>query len=251
MAEVHRSKVSNIFRRSSPPESNILPKERTCLKELKEKDIVIVPADKGNWTVVMNVADYEKKGLNVTGKKPFERVLKDPTSNVEDRINKLTYGLFQAGKVKKPLYDELRASLNPLPRFYGRAKVHQVGCPVRRGTSAVGTATYNVSSHIAKILAPLVGKTKKTVKIGSDLVESIVDIEIQDDETMISYDIEALYTSLPIGSVLEIVRQKLEKDETFSNRTTLDEDDIVQLLKYCLTWTYITFRDGFTTSLTA
>ena len=43
-----------------------------------------------------------------------------------------------------------------------------------------------------------------------DFVESIADIEIQDDETMISYDVEALYTSLPIDSVLEIVRQKLK-----------------------------------------
>ena len=49
---------------------------------------------------------------------------------------------------------------------------------------------------------------------------------------MISYDIEALYTSLPIDSVLEIVRQKLEKDETLSKRITLGVDDIVQLLKY-------------------
>ena len=168
---------------------------------------MIVPADKGNSTVVMNVADYDKKALDVIGKKLFERVSKDPTRKVEDGINKLTYGLFQAGKIKKPLYDELCAPSNPLPRFYGRAKVHKVGCPVRPVISAVGTATYNVSSHIAKILAPLVGKTKNTVKNSSDFVESIADIEIQDDETMISYDVEALYTSFPTDSVLEIVRQ--------------------------------------------
>ena len=112
--------------------------------------------------------------------------------------------------------------------------------------SAVETATYNVrSSHIAKILAPLVGKTKNMVKNSGDFVESIADIEIQDDETMISYDVEALYTSLRIDSVLDIVRQKLEKDDTLSKRTTLDVDDIVQPLKYCLTSTYFTFRDGF------
>ena len=76
-------------------------------------------------------------------------------------------------------------------------------------------------------------------------MESIANIEIQDKQTMISFDVEALYTSLPIDSVLEIVGQKLEKDETLSKRTTLDIDDIVQLLKYCLTSTYFTFRDGF------
>ena len=118
MAEVYSSKVSNILRRSSLPESNILPKERTALKELKEKkDIVIVPADKGNSTVVMNLADYDKKACDVIGKMPFERVSKDPTRKVEDGINKLTYGLSQAGKIKKPLYDELRASSSPSPRF--------------------------------------------------------------------------------------------------------------------------------------
>ena len=62
---------------------------------------------------------------------------------------------------------------------------------------------------------------------------------------MISYGVEALYTSLPIDSVLKIVRQKPKKDDTLSKRTTLDVDDIVQLLKYCLTSTYFTFRDGF------
>ena len=56
--------------------------------------------------------------------------------------------------------------------------MHIVGCPVRPVISAVGTATYNVSSHIAKILAPLVGKTKNTVKHSCEFVESIVDIEI-------------------------------------------------------------------------
>ena len=245
-AEVCRAKVSGILRRSTPPESNISMEEKEALQELKNnEDIVIVPADKGNATVVLDAVDYEQKAMDVIGKKPFERVDNDPTRKVEDGINDLTYALLKAGKIKKPFYSYLRASSCPLPRFYGRAKVHKDNCPVRPVISAVGTATYNVSSYIAKILAPLIGNTENTVKNSKEFVELVSDLEIQDDEVMISYDVEALYTSLPINSVLEIARKKLEEDATLDKRTSLKVDDIIKLLEYCLTSTYFTFRDGF------
>ena len=66
----------------------------------REKDTLIVPADNGNSAVVMNVADYDKKALDVTGKKPFERVSKDPTRKVEDGINKLTYDCSKLERLK-------------------------------------------------------------------------------------------------------------------------------------------------------
>lgn len=68
---------------------------------------------------------------------------------------------------------------------------------------------------------------------------------IADDEVMISYDVEALYTSLPINRVLTIVRQNLEKDGTLEERTPFGVDDIIQLLEYCLKSTFFSFRGRF------
>ena len=51
-----------------------------------EKSIVVL-ADKGNTTVVMDVADYEEKAMEVIGKEPFKVLTKNPTKRNEKRVN--------------------------------------------------------------------------------------------------------------------------------------------------------------------
>ena len=49
----------------------------------RDKSIVILSADKGNATVVMDVDEYEKKALDLIEKEPFQRVSRNPTRRVE------------------------------------------------------------------------------------------------------------------------------------------------------------------------
>ncbi|XP_019643892.1 PREDICTED: uncharacterized protein LOC109484960 [Branchiostoma belcheri] len=61
-AEQLRSEVAGILRTAKPPKPNITKQEREALKELKkEKDLLILPADKGKAAVVMDRTDYEEK----------------------------------------------------------------------------------------------------------------------------------------------------------------------------------------------
>jgi hypothetical protein len=61
-AETIRQDVSGIIRRANPLNSNVSIAERKALNNLrKDKDILILPADKGNATVILNVADYITK----------------------------------------------------------------------------------------------------------------------------------------------------------------------------------------------
>ena len=61
---IARSKVAEILKTASPPPNrNVTREEEEALKELKNNEkIVILKADKGNATVVMNTEDYEEKG---------------------------------------------------------------------------------------------------------------------------------------------------------------------------------------------
>ena len=53
--------------------------ERAALKLLKEdKDITVLPADKGNATVVMDTAQYEKV-KNLLADPVYKKLKKDPT----------------------------------------------------------------------------------------------------------------------------------------------------------------------------
>ena len=169
-------------------------------------------------TQVRNGNFIQNKALDVIGKRPFEKVVRDPTKKVEDGINRIALELFRSDRIKKPLYDYLRASSCPLPCFYGRAKIHKTNCPVRPVISSVGTATYNASLYLARILAPVVGNTEHTAKNSKEFVEHVSGLDIADDEVMVSYDVEALYTSLPLGRVLEVTREKLVANGTLSER---------------------------------
>ena len=57
-----RGRVCGILRRAKPPKDNLTKEQRKALKELKDlEDEVILPADKGNATVVMRRKDYSTK----------------------------------------------------------------------------------------------------------------------------------------------------------------------------------------------
>ena len=57
-----RMKVCGVMRKAMPPVSNMSKHQRIALKELKQmKDVVIMPADKGNnTTVLMTREEYNK-----------------------------------------------------------------------------------------------------------------------------------------------------------------------------------------------
>ena len=66
-----------------------------------------------------------------------------------------------------------------------------------------------------------------------------------DYEQMISLDVTALYTSLPIGQAVQSVREHLEEHDALDCRTPLSVDEILRLLEICLRSTYFTFQDKF------
>ena len=99
-AEAVRGKIAGIMRRSvnSLPSRrrNITEEESKGLRSLREKeDIVIIPADKGNATVVMDSTDYTSKALAIVQNHPFERVKRCPARKIEDTVNKFLWNLFQ------------------------------------------------------------------------------------------------------------------------------------------------------------
>ena len=252
-AEVARAKVAGIvnrfqreIRRTGREQKNLSKEEKEAFEKIKKKkDVIVVPADKGNATVVMNAKDYKTKALDLIGKRPFEEVSRCPKQKVEDRINGFLWDLFQQKVIKKTLYNQLHASACPLPRFYGLAKIHKDGVPLRPVISAVGSALYAVSKYLASVLKPLVGKTQFTVANSKDFVSYIAGESISSDEVMVSFDVKALYTSLPVKRTLEAVSVRLKEDKTLAARTPFSPEHLMVLLEICLTSTYFVFQEKY------
>ncbi|CAM9923772.1 unnamed protein product, partial [Heterosigma akashiwo] len=59
-------------------------------------------------------------------------------------------------------------------------------------------------------------------------------VKLSRNSRLVSFDVKALYPSIPVKKALEVVRQKLEEDETLPERTPWSPAQIVELLEICL-----------------
>ena len=122
--------------------------------------------------------------------------------------------------------------------------IHATGYnPFRPIVSSCGSITYGVAKELAKILKPLVGKSPHHINSTQDFVEQVKHITLASGECLSSYDVSALFTSVPVDPALNIIKDLLEKDHTLKERTVLAVSDIILLLEFCHKNTYFFFQD--------
>ena len=102
-----------------------------------------------------------------------------------------------------------------------------------------------MAKELAKILKPLVGKSPHHVNSTQDFVEQAKHINLVPGECLSSYDVSALFTSVPVDPALNIIKDLLEKDHTLKERTVMEVSGIILLLEFCLKNTYFSFQDQF------
>ena len=66
------------------------------------------------------------------------------------------------------------------------------------------------------------------------LWEQTKNIKLEKGECITSYDVMALFISLPVDPAINIIKNKQEQDVEFPNRTSMSISNIIALLGYCL-----------------
>ena len=141
-----------------PPPSNTLPGELREVRQLTcNKDIIVLPADKERATVVMNRSDYSTKmQAMLSDRGTYQPLTKDPTTSLENKINRILMKLRQEGHLSKGTYHQLRSSAGRFPCLYGLPKIHKPGIPLRPIVSFLSSPTYGLSKFLASLLKPVV-----------------------------------------------------------------------------------------------
>ena len=62
---------------------------------------------------------------------------------------------------------------------------------------------------------------------------------------MVSFDVEALYTNVPIDDALAIIKELLENDETFPDRMPLSPKNVLELLEFLLRTAFFIFNGTY------
>ena len=78
-SEEIRGEVGRILKKFKPPYSNLTYKEKQAIKSLNgDKNITILPVDKGNATVIMNTTDYKEKIEDLLEPLTYKKLSQDP-----------------------------------------------------------------------------------------------------------------------------------------------------------------------------
>ena len=156
-----QGRVCGILRCAKLPADNMTREQRKMLKELRGLDNqVILPADKGNATVVIKKEDYDTKIRGLLGTSTYRQLERDPTVTQENRLGHKLKGLEKCGEILGHLYRMLRSSGSQPSRIYRLSKIHKPDAPLRPIVSCIGSPSYQLSKHITSILTPLTGQTE-------------------------------------------------------------------------------------------
>ena len=94
--------------------------------------------------------------------------------------------------------------------------------------------TYKICKILTDILNPIAKNGQSYVENSYDLKQFLGYLNVDEYDIQASFDIVALYPSIPIPKALECVQKKLLNYTSLSERTDWKTEDIMKLLEICL-----------------
>ena len=130
---------------NKPVYTNITKEEDLALENLrKDKDHIIVTADKGVALVVMDKTEYIIKGeALLQDNSVYQHLYKNTSPTIHKELSKILQDYKNNNFISETEYTQLRhyGSNSPVARFYGLPKIHKNNMPMCPIVSACGTAT--------------------------------------------------------------------------------------------------------------
>ena len=119
--------MKGTLKSAKPPKSNISKEKRNALKSLgKNETIIILQADKGRATVVMDKTQNEKKVREMLDdEKTYSKLKSDPMAKYKRKLIAILTRLKRKGKITEQQYFCLYLSAEAIPRLYCTLNIHK------------------------------------------------------------------------------------------------------------------------------
>jgi hypothetical protein len=212
-------------------------KHRNLIPELKTKDVFYMKADKGNKMVIVDRTTYEEDVLKiVTGDGFIQVKCTNPLAKmIKDAKNSVKCSKEILGIPPQKLIDS-----NPeVPRIYALYKTHKSG--MRPIIANVRSPTSKIAKYLVKELSKLPPPKGFYIKNSLELADQISGMKIAENEILVSFDVTALYPSVPIPVALELLTEWLCEQDISDEKTVM----LMDLIKLCMEQTTFQFRDKF------
>ena len=55
-------------------------------------------------------------------------------------------------------------------------------------------------------------------------------VHVESDKIQVSFDVTSLFTNVPVGEAVSVIRERVREDGTLGNTTSLSQEQIADLL---------------------
>lgn len=148
-------KVKQIMEKPKLPKSNITKLERLATIILQRNDIIILPADKGNVTVVMDKTEYTRKLKDFIRNDSYSKVKKYPTMKTERKLSQIL--IKNKDHLLPKTYRQL-SCYSKLPCIYGLLKIHKDGIPLKPIVTCQGSVCHPLNHFFVDMVDSLIEK---------------------------------------------------------------------------------------------
>ena len=233
-----RADINGLLRKTQAPKPNLNKAEVKALAELKrDKDRIVLTGHKGVAMVVLHRENYIKMAKNQLAESAYRTLDRDPTNKLKAKLILILRRIKRETYMDEGMY-KIMYPTGCIPKFYGLPKIHKTGTPLRPIVSSWGSVTYGVAKVLTRVLKPLVGKSPHCIQSTRDFVNRVKGVTLLPGECLCSYNVSALFVSVPIDPALNIIKDLLEKDYTLWDRCVLSVQNIIEHLGFCLHNTY-------------
>ena len=225
---------------------NVLPlRHQKALESLsKNKEIKIMRADKGGSIVIMSFDDYLLKAYTLLGdgavytKLPVLPPVTEVQMNFNRRVKKIANSI-QDETQRQLILSKISSKTPSLPYFYGIPKAHKAGCPLRPIVATCNSPQSALAEWLAGELSPLLGFFSGAHLLhSSDFVDRIRRLGNVSGR-MLSLDVTALFTNVPLEYVLSKLKEKYEQGMV---NFSLPIEKFLELIRLCVSSTVFSFN---------
>ena len=192
-ANTIRADLSSFIGRTQAAKPNCTRNQIAALKSLQQNDnIIILPADKGRATVILNKEDYIRKCNEHLENGPYIKIKEDPTNSVVTKITSKLSVLRDNKLIDQQQYLKLKPTGLQPSRSYGLPNIQKDGIPLIPIVSYTGTPLYEVSKYVAEILKPYGKQKEQHTNSSKSFSTFICQQTIEPDEIVVSFDVTSL-----------------------------------------------------------
>lgn len=226
-------------------EKQILRDKTDFQKWRKEisNDIVITNTDKTKQTIILSLDLYKSKMQDHLNNKTFYKTSRTvPLDNINDKVKSFNKKLLEQKLINTSQFKHLNINNPVCPRIYGLLKAHKTNIPIRPIVNSYDAPWYNLSKLLNPTLDHFNNKNNFDIKNAFDLINKLNDIQLDENDRLISLDVVSLFPNIPLEYFYRIIENNFE-NEIKPHSFIKNKNQYLQGLKLCLDNGYFTY-DG-------